>query len=129
MNLKLTSDASVPVSALNAFDTIAILLLVPLFDQYVYPKCKEKGYPLTMLGKIGIGFGIATIAMVVAALIEVWRLKLAPPAGNYYDVSARDHISGCQGTAAGCTSRRKDATWNRHCAHCCRPLVVSQCCK
>jgi peptide/histidine transporter 3/4 len=52
MNL-LIGALEIPVSALNIFDNISILLLVPIFDGYVYPKLKEKGYPLTMLVKMG----------------------------------------------------------------------------
>lgn len=44
----------IPVSALNCFDTISILILVPIFDGYIYPYMKAKGQPLTMLQKIGI---------------------------------------------------------------------------
>jgi peptide/histidine transporter 3/4 len=43
----------VPMDALTCFDTITILLLVPLFDGYIYPTLKKKGYPLSMLQKIG----------------------------------------------------------------------------
>jgi hypothetical protein len=52
MNL-LVGSLEIPVSALNIFDNISILMLVPVFDGYVYPKLKEKGYPLTMLVKMG----------------------------------------------------------------------------
>ena len=70
MNLSI-GKGMVPVSALNVFDTIAILALVPLFDGYVYPYFKKIGYPLTMLQKIGAGFFCACLAMVIAAVIEV----------------------------------------------------------
>jgi hypothetical protein len=43
---------NMPVSALNMFDTLAILALVPIFDGYVYPFFKKRQMPLTMLGKI-----------------------------------------------------------------------------
>jgi hypothetical protein len=86
----------VPVSALNSFDTIAIILLVPVFDQLVYPFCKRKGFQLTMLKKIGIGFIFALLAMVIAAIVEKARLDNAPTAGDYYDVNARNNISPCQ---------------------------------
>lgn len=33
----------IPVSALNIFDTISILLLVPVFDGFLYPYFKSKG--------------------------------------------------------------------------------------
>jgi hypothetical protein len=44
---------AVPVSALNCFDTLSILLLVPVFDGVIYPYCKRQGYQLSMLTKIG----------------------------------------------------------------------------
>jgi solute carrier family 15 (peptide/histidine transporter), member 3/4 len=85
-----------PISAMNMFNNVAILILVPLTDQVLYPKLKEKGYGLTMLNKIGWGFVFAVLAMVVAGLIELYRIQQAPSAGNYYDTSARDNISPCR---------------------------------
>lgn len=87
---------SVPVSALNCFDTLSILLLVPVFDGYIYPYFKEKGYPMTMLVKIGCGFALASLGMVVAGGVEAARLAYAPTPGNYSDESARDNITPCQ---------------------------------
>jgi peptide/histidine transporter 3/4 len=89
-------DFQLPISAMNMFNNVAILALVPLTDQVFYPYLKKKGYNLTMLNKIGWGFLFATLAMVVAALIELYRLQQAPSAGDYYDQSARDNISPCR---------------------------------
>eukprot|EP01040_Poterioochromonas_malhamensis_P014576 gene14576-16151_t len=89
-------DILVPVSALNTFDTVAILLLVPLFDGVIYPYFKRKGIPLSMLQKMGWGFACAILAMLIAAVVEIARLEYAPAAGNYYDKSARDNITPCQ---------------------------------
>jgi peptide/histidine transporter 3/4 len=89
-------DFQLPISAMNMFNNVAILILVPLTDQVIYPKLKEKGFKLSMLTKIGWGFVFAVLAMVMAALIELYRMEEAPSAGNYYDVSARDNISPCR---------------------------------
>lgn len=89
-------DFQLPISAMNMFNNVAILALVPFTDQVFYPYLKKKGYQLTMLKKIGWGFIFATLAMVMAALIELYRLKEAPTAGDYYDQSARDNISPCR---------------------------------
>lgn len=53
MDLQLSADSRVPVSALNIFNTVAIILLVPLFDSYFYPMLKSRGYSVTMLRKMG----------------------------------------------------------------------------
>ena len=37
MNLKVGNDFTVPVAALSLFDTAIIILLVPVFDSWVYP--------------------------------------------------------------------------------------------
>ncbi len=49
-----------------------------------------------MLYKIGIGFSLAVIAMLISAGIEQYRLNRAPEPGDYYDTSARDNISPCK---------------------------------
>ncbi len=87
-----------PVSALNVFDTIAILALVPVFDRFVYPFFKENlNFPLTMLVKIGLGLGFALLSMIAAATLEVYRLKDAPTPGNYTNSpTAVENISPCQ---------------------------------
>jgi solute carrier family 15 (peptide/histidine transporter), member 3/4 len=96
MNLYIGSF-QLPVSAMNIFNNITILALVPLFDQVLYPFLKRKfNYHPNMLQKIGIGFSLATLAMVMAGLIELYRLQQAPDAGGYDDKDARDNISPCR---------------------------------
>jgi len=95
MNLTL-GGADIPISALNCFDTFSILLLVPVFDQVIYPYLKKINRPLSMLQKIGWGFVLAMVAMGVAALVEHVRLQYAPTPGGYEDESARNNISPCQ---------------------------------
>lgn len=95
MNLAFSDKVNVPISALNLFNTIAIVALVPLFDKILYPYLKQKNILPNLLQKISIGFLCAIIAMMLAALIEIYRLKNKPSSGNYYDTSARDNISPC----------------------------------
>ena len=59
----------VPVSALNIFDTLAILVLVPFFDAYVYPAIKKRGYKCNMLTKIGYGLFFALLSMILAGAL------------------------------------------------------------
>lgn len=86
-----------PVTALNSFDTIAILVLVPVFDRVIYPKVAAwLGRSVGMLEKIGAGLCFAILAMCVAAIVEAARLAYSPPQGNYYDTAARDNFTPCQ---------------------------------
>jgi dipeptide/tripeptide permease len=85
-----------PVSAMNIFNNVTILALVPFLDQVVYPFFKARGYVPQMLPKIGFGFILAFCAMLVAALIEMYRLQEAPDAADWYDEAARDNISPCR---------------------------------
>jgi peptide/histidine transporter 3/4 len=95
MNVSLGS-LDLPVSAMNIFNNVSILILVPLFERYLYPFLKAKGYELSMLQKIGIGFIFAILAMLAAAIIEYFRQEYVHTSGNYYDEKAKDNISPCR---------------------------------
>jgi len=69
MNIDLDSF-QFPIAALNDADIVIILLLVPLMDRVVYPMLKGR---LTMLRKVGAGFAVLALAMIVAGLVEIWR--------------------------------------------------------
>lgn len=43
MDLRLGESVTIAVSTLNLFDTLAILLLIPVFDKLVYPFFKRRG--------------------------------------------------------------------------------------
>lgn len=52
---------SLPISSMNIFNNLAILILVPLFEAKLYPYLKNKGVEMSMLRKIGFGFGFGKI--------------------------------------------------------------------
>ena len=63
-------------TAMNIFNNISILVLVPVFQTYFFPWLKKlRGKDLTMLEKIGLGFIFATLAMLVAGLVELYRTQ------------------------------------------------------
>lgn len=81
MQLDIGGGVNIPPAALNVFDSMAVLLLVPLFDRHLYPaveKFRGSGKPLTMLQKIGWGFMFALLSMIAAALVEEYRLAESP---------------------------------------------------
>jgi len=81
MNLKIYGSFEIPIASLSLFDTVAILVLVPLMDRCVFPILRKKGLKLTMLQRIGIGFVFASCAMIVAGILEIMRCK-APTLSN-----------------------------------------------
>ncbi len=95
MNSKLGSF-QLPISAMNIFNNLSILILVPLFEHFVYPAIRDAGYNLTMLKKIGLGFIFATLSMITAAIVEVLRVQYTPANAYYDDKAARDNISPCR---------------------------------
>ena len=81
----------IPVSTLNIFDTLSILVLLPIFDLYIYPYYNSillyYNLPsLTMLYKIGCGYVCILLAMLVAAYIEYIRIYYAPTEKYYTDI-------------------------------------------
>lgn len=85
-----------PISAMNIFNNLSILILVPVFEQFLYPYIKSTGYNLSMLKKMGYGFIFATAAMIMAALIEIYRIQETPPNAYYSDADAVANISPCK---------------------------------
>ncbi|CAM9859499.1 unnamed protein product [Chrysoparadoxa australica] len=66
--------ANVPVAFLEIFDSVAVLVLIPLFDQLIFPLItKLQGSPPSMLKKMAWGIGFAASAVVCAGLLEVAR--------------------------------------------------------
>lgn len=95
MNLD-AGPIKIPVSALNLFNTISILSLVPVVDGYLYPFLRKRGHAVSMLDRIGWGFIFALLSMVVAALVEYYRMSQKADPGDYYDKDARDNITPCK---------------------------------
>jgi peptide/histidine transporter 3/4 len=87
-----------PVSGMNVFNNLSILILVPLFEAYMYPAIRSmrNGGEITMLEKIGWGFGFAVMAMLVAGLIELYRVQEAPSDCNWQDSGCKDNMTPCR---------------------------------
>jgi peptide/histidine transporter 3/4 len=73
MDVRLGDDATLPAAALNVFNTISIILLIPVVDRFVYPFFVRIGRPLTYLKRIGIGMILSILAVVVAGVVEIYR--------------------------------------------------------
>lgn len=66
-------DGQIPVAMLNAINTIAVMVTIPLLDRLLYPFCKRIGHPLTHLQRIGIGFVLVAMSVFVAGGVEIYR--------------------------------------------------------
>ena len=72
---------TVPVAALQLFNTIIIVLLVPVFDGLIYPWLHRIGYYPSTLTKMAWGMGLEVIVMLGAAWLE-WERKQTIDAGG-----------------------------------------------
>ena len=75
MRLKFSSF-SVPSASLSIFDIIAVLAIIPVMDDIVYPLVQRCGISFTPLRRIGVGFLMAAAAMLVAGFVEIKRRGL-----------------------------------------------------
>jgi len=76
MDLKI-GDTELSPATLNVFDSLAIMILIPIVDRGLYPCLERLGLPLGMLQKIGIGFGFAAASVAVAGIVEIERKHAA----------------------------------------------------
>ncbi|BFZ02960.1 hypothetical protein BsWGS_05999 [Bradybaena similaris] len=68
-------SGQVPVAVLNAFNTVAVVIFIPILDRALYPFLKWCGRPLTHLQRIGIGFILSACSVFIAGWIEIERKK------------------------------------------------------
>ncbi|PIA62498.1 hypothetical protein AQUCO_00200485v1 [Aquilegia coerulea] len=83
MDTKLGS-MKVPPASLPVFPVIFIMILAPLYDHVIIPfarKVTRTEMGISHLQRIGIGLILSIIAMVVAALVEIKRKRVASHAG------------------------------------------------
>jgi peptide/histidine transporter 3/4 len=74
----------IPAASLQSLIGLAIVLTIPIYDRLFVPLARaftRKPSGITMLQRIGIGMFLSIIDMVVAALVEIKRLKTAQEYG------------------------------------------------
>lgn len=80
----LTSQAStltlhgVPNDVLNNLDPFALIIFIPICDAFLYPGLRKAGFRFTAIKKIFVGFLLATMAMVWAAVLQYYIYKTSP---------------------------------------------------
>mmetsp|Transcript_12865 Transcript_12865/g.24448 ORF Transcript_12865/g.24448 Transcript_12865/m.24448 type:complete len:571 (-) Transcript_12865:303-2015(-) len=68
---------NIPSASLSTFDTVSIVVLVPVFEKGLYPLLATYGIKLTQLQKMGWGLLVAALAMLTAAGVEMRRRDVA----------------------------------------------------
>ncbi|XP_034675894.1 protein NRT1/ PTR FAMILY 5.10-like [Vitis riparia] len=84
MDRSIGSGFDIPAASLQAFIGLSIVLIVPLYDRIFVPIARtltRRPSGITMLQRIGIGMFLSAISMVIAALVEMKRLKTAQEYG------------------------------------------------
>ncbi|XAR51810.1 hypothetical protein NMG60_11006548 [Bertholletia excelsa] len=80
MKRNIGNDFKIPAAALQSATTVSIVLLMPLYDSLLVPISRkalgnEKG--ITVMQRMGVGMFLSVVAMVIAAMVEEQRLKMA----------------------------------------------------
>lgn len=65
----------IPAASMPLFDTGSILLLIPLYNNGLKPLLKHMNCDLSTLARIGWGCAMAAVAMLVAGMMERWRMQ------------------------------------------------------
>lgn len=85
MNARLTPNFDIPEASLSIFDTLSVIFWVPIYDRLIIPAARRfTRHPngLTQLQRIGVGLLISVFAMISAAILEVYRLRVANQGGS-----------------------------------------------
>ncbi|MBA0681993.1 hypothetical protein Golax_010271 [Gossypium laxum] len=73
-----------PAASLQSFISLSVVLFIPIYDRIFVPLARAlTGEPagITLLQRIGSGMVISTISLVIAAVVEMRRLKIAEEYG------------------------------------------------
>lgn len=72
----------IPAASMTVFDTIAIVVMIPIYDGIVQPLMKTLRCELSLLQRIGWGFVLAALAMVSAGIVERNRMRAIADGSN-----------------------------------------------
>ncbi|OMO78822.1 Proton-dependent oligopeptide transporter family [Corchorus olitorius] len=84
MDRKLAAGFTIPAASLQFFIGVSIIVFIPIYDRLFVPIARtitHKPSGITMLQRIGFGMFLSAFSMVIAALVEMKRLKTAQEYG------------------------------------------------
>ena len=68
----------VPNDIVNNLDPLALIILIPICDSFLYPGLRKMGIHFSAIKKIAVGFWTAAAAMVWAAVVQYYIYKKSP---------------------------------------------------
>lgn len=80
------STFKIPSATLSIFDTISVIIWVPIYDRIIVPVARKfTGHPngITQLQRMGIGLVISIFSMLSAGLVELVRLRIVRTHDDY----------------------------------------------
>lgn len=86
MDRRLLPGFYLPPASLQSFISLSIVIFIPIYDRIFVPIAKSftrKPSGITMLQRIATGMFLSAVSMVVAALVEMKRLKTARDHGLF----------------------------------------------
>ncbi|KAL9345137.1 hypothetical protein Peur_062812 [Populus x canadensis] len=84
MDRSISHGIDFPAASLQFFINLSIVLFIPIYDRIFVPLARaltRKSSGITMLQRIGTGIVLSVMTMVIAALVEMKRLKTAQEHG------------------------------------------------
>ena len=85
----------VPAAVLSVFDTLSVMIWVPLYDRAIVPLARRlTGHRggFTQLARMGVGFVILTVAMLAAGALEVARRRVLARHGTYVGTDGTRYV-------------------------------------
>lgn len=80
MNRHITRSFKIPSASMSVFASVTLLLWMPIYDKIVVPKARKiTGHSggIKVLQRIGIGFFISVVALLVSGIVESRRRQFA----------------------------------------------------
>ena len=93
MTGNLTSQAGsmelhgVPNDIIQNLNPISIVILIPIFDRFLYPGLEKIGFHFTPIKRMALGFFFSAASMIAACVMQYYIYKLSP---------CGDHATECE---------------------------------
>ena len=90
------SSASIPNDVLPNVDPLALLIMIPIMDMWVYPWLRARGWKLGPIFRIWLGFVCAAVAMAWCAAVQ-WGVYNTNPCGEWVGSGRDANGEACEG--------------------------------